>query len=52
MNLKDIRIECTLCRVHFTPSHDRAKYLMDRYGAIGRCRECYNDHSINGGIDG
>ena len=52
MNLKDIKIECTICRVYFTPSEDRAKYLLERYGAIGRCREFYNTECINGGIDG
>lgn len=43
MKLSDIKLECTTCRVWFTPSDERAKYLMKKYGYVGECKECEQD---------
>jgi nicotinamide mononucleotide adenylyltransferase len=43
MKLSDIKIECTKCRVWFTPSDDRAKSMMESKGYIDICRECEQD---------
>ena len=43
IKLKNILLECTTCRVWFTPSDERAKYLMKKYGYVGECKECEQD---------
>ena len=42
VKLDDIKVECSNCKVHFTPTKDRAKKLMSTYGVINKCRECEN----------
>ena len=34
MNLKNLRFECSNCKVHFTPEETRAKRLMSEKGVI------------------
>ena len=43
MKLKDLRFECRLCRVHFTPGETRAKRLMKEEGVINECKDCEKD---------
>tara|TARA_R100000995_G_C3457716_1_gene111449 strand:- start:778 stop:999 length:222 start_codon:yes stop_codon:yes gene_type:complete len=43
VKLDDIKVECSKCKVYFSPSVYRAKKLMSVYGVINKCRECEND---------
>jgi hypothetical protein len=45
MVLKNIKFECTRCKVHFTPSEYRAKNLMQDKGVINECEKCENGTS-------
>lgn len=45
MNIKDVRFECNNCKVHFTPSNDRAKELMQSKGVVNECEKCENGES-------
>ena len=40
MKLSDVKFECNICKIHFTPSESRAKNLMDKKGVINECKEC------------
>ena len=40
VKLKDIRFECHTCKVHFTPSDQRVKELMDKRGVVNECKSC------------
>ena len=46
MNLKNLRFECNVCKVHFTPSENRAKALMNKKGVINECRDCEGKDSM------
>tara|TARA_Y100000401_G_scaffold38173_1_gene28764 strand:+ start:1913 stop:2134 length:222 start_codon:yes stop_codon:yes gene_type:complete len=43
VKLDDIKVECSKCKVHFSPSVYRAKKLMSVYGVINKCKNCEND---------
>ena len=43
MKLSEVKIECTTCRVWFTPSDDRAKSMMESKGCIDICKQCEED---------
>ena len=45
MNLKNIKFECSRCKVHFSPSEYRAKNLMKEKGVINECKNCENGTS-------
>ena len=40
VKLKDIRFECRTCKVHFTPSDQRVKELMNKRGVVNECKSC------------
>ena len=40
VNLKDLRFECKICHVYFTPGETRAKKLMAEQGVINECKKC------------
>ena len=43
MKLDDIKVECSKCKVHFSPSVYRAKKLMSIYGVINKCKGCEDE---------
>ena len=45
VKLKDIRFECHICKVHFTPSDQRTKELMDKRGVVNECKSCEKESS-------
>tara|TARA_R100000458_G_C8221157_1_gene205467 strand:- start:534 stop:749 length:216 start_codon:yes stop_codon:yes gene_type:complete len=47
MNLKNLRFECKVCQIHFTPSEYRAKELMKKRGVINACRDCEEESSVS-----
>ena len=40
MRLDEVKFECNVCKVHFTPGSIRAKELMEQKGVINECKEC------------
>ena len=45
MKLKDLRFECHICKVHFTPSEPRAKRFMEKRGVINECNDCEREQA-------
>ena len=43
MKLNEVKLECTKCRVWFTPSDNRAKKMMESKGYIDICLDCEKD---------
>lgn len=46
MKLSEIKIECTKCRIWFTPSDDRAKKMMESKGYIDICKGCETGEKV------
>ena len=45
MKLSDVKFECNICKIHFTPGVIRAKTLMEKKGVINECKECEKGNS-------